>query len=475
MVAIAGLLGFLASNGPPLEPWHTEHLSAEYTLRSVDDVRTFEEYLALEDRLFEQLREEIYEKTETGPDYAIWRYSSGSAADPISRQPNLNRSYEFPVDNARGAVLLLHGMSDSPYSLHSVGKSLHERGYWVLGLRLPGHGTAPSALKTSTWQDMAAAVRLSMTHLRSRVGGKPVHVIGYSTGAPLALNMTLDFLDEGIRPLPASLVLVSPAIGITRAAALAGTKAAFGRLPGLGRIAWTEIQPEFDPYKYNSFTANAGAQVHKLTRSVAGRISKLASAGQESSMPPILVFKSTVDATVSTSAVIDRLLRHFPGNGNEMMLFDINRSAAHSVLLVSDPGPFTDRLMMDGNLPFALTLITNKDPDSTAIVARHKPPQSAVVTKTDELGLDWPRGIISLSHVALPISPHDPLYGAFRPAQKGEIYLGQIDIRGERGLLRISSNWLLRLRYNPFYTVLETRLFEWLDEQSGQRNSDAAE
>ena len=150
------------------------------------------------------------------------------------------------------------------------------------------------------------------------------------------------------------------------------------------------------------------------------------------------------------------------------MLFDINRSAVKSVLLVSDPGPFTDRLMTDATLPFAVTLITNKDLGSAAVVARYKPPLSATVTKTEVLNLDWPRGVISLSHVALPFSPHDPLYGEFPPDSTDVLYLGQIGIRGERGLLRISSDWLLRLRYNPFYTVLEARVLEWLDNGVGQ-------
>ncbi len=468
MVAAAALFGFQGYSGPPLKPWHTEHLSAEFTARKTDDVRTFEDYLALEDRLFDQLREEVYDATETGPAYALVRYSSGSAADPESRRPNLNRSFELRVDEARGGILLLHGMSDSPYSLRSLGKALHERGYWVLGLRLPGHGTAPSALKRANWQDMAAAVRLSMTHLASRVGQEPVHVVGYSTGATLALDLTLDSLDGGIQPTPASLVLISPAIGIARIAALAGTQALVGRLPGMGLLAWTQIVLEFDPYKYNSFTSNAGAQVHRLTRSVASRVAALVRSGRGSSMPPILVFKSTVDATVSTAAVVDRLLHRLPDNGNELMLFDINRSAVKSVLLVSDPGPFTDRLMTDATLPFAVTLITNKDQESAAVVARYKPPLSAKVTKTEALNLDWPRGVISLSHVALPFSPHDPLYGEFPPDSTDVLYLGQIGIRGERGLIRISSDWLLRLRYNPFYTVLEARVLEWVDNGAGQ-------
>ncbi len=468
MVAAAALGGFQGCSGPPLKPWHTEHLSAEFTAGKADDVRTFEDYLALEDRLFDQLREEVYDATETGPAYALVRYSSGSAADPESRQPNLNRSFELRVDEARGGILLLHGMSDSPYSLRSLGKALHERGYWVLGLRLPGHGTAPSALKRASWQDMAAAVQLSMTHLASRLGQKPIHVVGYSTGATLALDLTLDSLDGGIQPTPASLVLISPALGVARIAALAGTQAALGRLPGMGRLAWTQIVPEFDPYKYNSFTSNAGAQVHRLTRSVAGRVAALVRSGRGNSMPPMLVFKSTVDATVSTAAVVDRLLHRLPDNGNELMLFDINRSAINSILLVSDPGPFTDRLMTDAALPFTVTLITNKDPDSAVVVARYKPPLSARVTKTEALNLEWPRGVISLSHVALPFSPHDPLYGEFPPDSTDVLYLGQIGIRGERGLLRISSDWLLRLRYNPFYTVLEARVLEWVDNGAGQ-------
>jgi alpha-beta hydrolase superfamily lysophospholipase len=475
VVVIAGLVSFQATNGPDLEPWHTQHLSAEFTTRKADDVRTFDDYLALEDRLFDQLREEVYDATETGPAFALWRYSSGSAADPAIQQRDWNRSFELRVDNARGGILLLHGMSDSPYSLRTIGEALHERGYWVIGLRAPGHGTAPSGLKWVRWQDVAAAVQLSMTHLAAKVGERPVHVIGYSTGAPLAINLALDSLDDETLPTPASLVLVSPAIGITRAAALAGTKAAVGRIPGLGRIAWTQIVPEFDPFKYNSFTANAGAQVHKLTRTVAGRVAELASSGRGSEMPPILVFKSTVDATVSTSAVVDNLLNPIAENGNELMLFDINRNAVASVLLVADPGPLTDRLMNDADLPFAVSLITNKNQDTRAIVARYKPAHSANVTTTRTLDLEWPRGVISLSHVALPISPDDPLYGAFPPENRDVLYLGQLGIRGERGLLRISSDWLLRLRYNPFYSVFESRLFEWLGEEAEQQENSTAD
>lgn len=179
--------------------------------------------------------------------------------------------------------------------------------------------------------------------------------------------------------------------------------------------------------------------------------------------PPILVFKSAVDATVSTNAVVDRLLRHFSDNGNELVLFDINRSAVTSILLVSDPGPLTDQLMNDASLPFAITLIANENPESANVVAHYKPPNSPDILTTESLGLAWPAGIISLSHVALPFAPDDPLYGRIPPEHDDVIYLGQVQIRGERGLLRISSDWLLRLRHNPFYSVLETRAIDWVN------------
>jgi hypothetical protein len=37
-----------------------------------------------------------------------------------------------------------------------------------------------------------------------------------------------------------------------------------------------------------------------------------------------------------------------------------------------------------------------------------------------------------------------------------------MEILGERGLMKISSDWLLRLRHNPFYDYLERRVLEWV-------------
>ncbi len=88
-------------------------------------------------------------------------------------------------------------------------------------------------------------------------------------------------------------------------------------------------------------------------------------------------------------------------------------------------------------------------------------------SEVEYLDLAWPRGVVSLSHIALPFPPDDPLYGQHPPVGGTLIFLGDMAIKGERGLLKIPGDWLLRLRYNPFYPYLERRLFEWIDSDDG--------
>jgi len=455
------LTGLVGCGSSEIPVWNSQQLSSQYSAGNSQGVDSFQAYLALEEKVFRQLDEQIYSRTERGPQFALARYSAGSISDPRQQQPNWNRSFELTQEVPSAGVLLLHGMTDSPYSLRALGETLHQRGHQVVGLRLPGHGTAPSGMTTVSWQDMSAAVQLAMTHLGNRVGNKPIHIIGYSTGAALALDYALQVEQGQANPAPTSLVLISPAIGISPAAALAKWKRRLGLLPGLAGMAWLQIEPEFDPYKYNSFATNAAEQVHALTSSVAGRIAARNEPGKV--LPPILVLKSTVDATVSNDAVVDRLLMHLVPNRHQLVLFDINRFAANASLLVDDPGPFTTRLIEDQQLPFGLTLVANEDATSRSVNAYYKAPYSGTVSRSEALDLEWPHGVFSLSHVALPFPPDDPLYGRYRPTKPNQLFLGQQAFQGERGVLKIPGDFLLRLRHNPFYDYLESRVLNWLE------------
>ena len=238
---ISGLIGmclvllvlaiYLLNQKPDLKVWQTAQLDAEFTAAS--PVRTFAQYLVLEDRLFAQLNKEVYDRVEAKDKGLINRYNRGSCSDPDRWSPNWNRSFEFSVDPSAGkpkaGVLLIHGLSDSPYSLRSLGQRLQAAGAEVVGLRVPGHGTAPSALTRTTWQDMAAAVLLAMRHLREKVPDRPLFIIGYSNGGALALHYALSALEDPRLPPVERLVLISPEIGVSRIAALAIWQERIGR------------------------------------------------------------------------------------------------------------------------------------------------------------------------------------------------------------------------------------------------------
>ncbi len=449
---------FLESR-PELKVWHEVTLDAEFTANR--PAESFEAYLAMEDQLFAQLQERVYARIEPEARRLINRYHPDSLSNPDRWSTNWNRTFEFSTDMPRAGVLLLHGMSDSPYSLRSLGQHLHNSGAWVIGLRLPGHGTAPSGLVRVQWEDMAAAVRLAALHLHEKVVDSPLFLVGYSNGGALAVNYALSMLEDSTLPSITGLVLISPSIEVTPVAALAKWQARLGRLLGLNKLAWNSILPEYDPFKYNSFAVNAGHQVYRITNDIQSRIEAIGAAGKLNRFPPILAFQSVVDATVSTRAVVDRLFRKLPANGHELVLFDINRISEIEHVLINDPGSVIETMFHDANLPFTLNLLTNASKDNLDVVARQKQPGNSMINEIS-IGLKWPGGLYSLSHIALPFSVNDSLYGKLKPSNSKRIYLGSTDLRGERGVLQISAEDMLRLRWNPFYPYMERRILEFV-------------
>ena len=285
--------------------------------------------------------------------------------------------------------------------------------------------------------------------------------MGYSNGGALAVNYALSTLENSGLPPVAGLVLISPAIGVTPMAAMAKWQARLGRLLGLEKLTWSDILPEYDPFKYNSFAVNAGDQVYRLSTEIQTRLKATGSAGKLDRIPKVLAFQSMVDATVSTSAVINGLFAQLPAAGHELVLFDINRDARAEQWFKKDPGPEIAALLRDGDLPFKVSLVTNESGESSRVVVRRKTPGGLKSTKMS-LGLRWPREIYSLSHVALPFSVNDPLYGRSPSGDNPGIWLGNMELRGERGVLQVSAADMLRLRWNPFYSYMERRLLEFV-------------
>lgn len=465
--AIGTTLGLLIAfviylnNRPDLQVWHLADLGEEFTAEG--EVADFEAYLALEDRLFKEMDEVVYDVSPAAQGKAIDRYRRGSLSDPLRWSRNWNRSFMWSTESPKAAVLLLHGMSDSPYSLRHLGERLHTAGATVIGLRMPGHGTVPAGLVELTWQDMDAAVRLAVRHLAKQAAGRPLYLIGYSTGAALAVHYALATLNDSALPKVERIALLSPAIGVSPAAALAVWQARLGHLLGLDKLAWSDILPEYDPFKYNSFAVNAADVVYRLTDEIQQRLTE--QTGREgglAALPPILAFSSVVDATVSTPALVKGLFTRLPAGDHELVLFDINRRAEIEPILGWDPSAVVDALREDTRRSYRLSLVTNESPTSDRIVVRRLGLDNQGAEET-RLDASWPRDLYSLAHVALPFPPQDPLYGADPTAHSPGIRLGTLALRGERGVLQVGASDMLRLRWNPFYPYVQRRLLEFFE------------
>lgn len=460
-IVIALLAGgiFLLNLQPDLSVWHTAELEDEFTTES--KIHYFGEYLALEERLFKQLDEAVYAQIRPEEKHAINRFHKGSLADPDQWPINWNRSFEMPVTRPVAGVLLLHGLSDSPYSLRSLGEKLSKTGIHVLGLRIPGHGTAPSGLVNVKWEDMAAAVVLSMHHLKETLGDRPLYMVGYSNGGALAVQYMLSTLDTASLPRTSGVVLISPEIGVAKVAALAVWQGRIGRLLGLPKLAWNSVLPEYDPYKYNSFAVNAGDQAHRLTSEIQGQISRHAKSGGLSDLPPILAFQSVVDATVRAPALIEGLFNRLPQGNHELVLFDINRLESGNPLVNFKPLNQIYALLDKPTLPYSLAYVSNQTGSTRKVAVTQKNAASRRETILP-LSSTWPAGVYSLSHIALPFSPDDPLYGGDAAGESPGIQLGNVVLRGEKGALRINPTSLLRMHWNPFYDYLEQRVVNFI-------------
>lgn len=445
-------------NRPNLDVWHTAELTAEFTTES--PAQSFENYLEIEAKLFKQLDDQVFARVRPEDQRLFNRFHRGSLSDPGRWSPNWNRTFQLAADTPKIGVLLLHGMSDSPYSLRNAGRRLNGAGAWVVGLRLPGHGTAPAGLVTVKWEDMAAAVRLALRHLRHKVGDRPLYIVGYSNGGALAVDYALSSLKDAVLPSIEGIVLISPAIGVAAVVALAKWQTKIGQLLGLHKLAWNAILPEYDPFKYGSFAVNAGDQSYRLTKHIQSRLKALEGTMVLKRFPPVLAFQSAVDATVSVNAVVEGLFNRLPAGGHELVLFDINRLKEIERLLRDDPDPIIKKILRDENLPFAFSLVTNENEESRNIVVRRKVPGDSETTEIP-LKLAWPKELYSLSHVALPFPPEDPLYGRSDSFKSPGVHLGSLSLRGERGVLQIPASDMLRLRWNPFYAFMDQRLFEF--------------
>jgi alpha-beta hydrolase superfamily lysophospholipase len=365
----------------------------------------------------------------------------------------------MPAGKPLGAVVLLHGLTDSPYSVRRLAVNYQQHGFVAVVPRLPGHGTAPGALTDVDWEMWLAATRLAVREA-TRLAGEavPLHLVGYSNGGALAMKYALDALDVPALRKPQQVILLSPMIGVTAFARFAGFAGLPALLPPFAKAAWLNISPEYNPYKYNSFPVNAARQSWLLTKALQEQIGRAARENRLANLPPVLAFQSVMDSTVSTRAVVSGLFDQLPANGSELVMFDINQAASFRPLFKPSSWTATTALLPVVQRRYGVTIITNASEHSFSTVAKITPAGRTQETVVP-LAQSWPQDVYSLSHVAVPFPPDDDLYGR-EPGVKNRygISLGTIALWGETSVLSVGKEALMRVTSNPFYDFMQERI-----------------
>lgn len=99
----------------------------------------------------------------------------------VALDEGLTAPFELPGE--RGACLLVHGFTGTPWDVRPLGEALSRAGIAVHGVRLPGHGTTPRAMLDARAPDWLLACDDAL----ARLPGRRVAVAGLSMGALLGL------------------------------------------------------------------------------------------------------------------------------------------------------------------------------------------------------------------------------------------------------------------------------------------------
>ena len=145
-------------------------------------------------------------------------------------------------------------------------------------------------------------------------------------------------------------------IGVSRFAGAAGSWSPIGAIPYFAQSRWMDVQPEYIPFKYDSFPALRRAADRRADRRDRRRRGRGLEAGASRSSRRSSR-SSRWWTRPSRRRPVDGLFA-LPDNGSELVLFDVNRFEVM--------GPFLKRLREGGRRPlrqparpYRLSLVTN--------------------------------------------------------------------------------------------------------------------
>ncbi len=315
----------------------------------------------------------------------------------------------------RRGILLVHGLTDSPYFMRPMADFFRKQGFRVMAVLLPGHGTQPGDLLNMRWQEWAHVVGYGAGQLAGEA--EEIYLAGYSAGATLSVRQAV--LDSRVR----GVFLFSPALRVSALAAWANLHRLYSWLWPPAK--WVDIKPDADLYKYESFPKNAAYQMHAL---IADLHAKLPDRGLDI---PVFAAASADDTTVDPAATVEFMAR--------------SRYAGSKLVYYT-----TDTAQ----------LLPDIDANRVELVNSIVPEQN----------------IVSYSHLSILLPPDDPHYGRggeysnclhYYPHEMEKFSLCRRNSpavqQGEVTETLLRTGVLRRLTYNPHFAELEVSMRKFIE------------
>jgi len=361
----------------------------------------FDEYIRQSVQMLEKARVDLNE---------INRDAILDANRPFELKPAEARFPRNREGRYERGILLIHGLSDSPYLLKPIARHLQKRGFLVRSILLPGHGTVPGDLLNIRYGEWIRATEYGIHQLKRQA--EQLYLGGFSTGGALSIHEAMN--NKEIK----GLILFAPAVGIkSRWAFMADFIKIFQRWLG-------GEEDDRDYAKYETFAVNGGAQIYHLTR----RIDAAFASGQRLSMPVFTVL-SEDDISIDTNKML--------------AVFNAYVTSPKSLLVLYGSEGRKERKAIDGRILFQNSFLP------------------------DEHILDY-------AHISLVMPPDDPHYGkngGYRyclhyrnDPEKRMACLHDPQIRqGELTEENMKKYTLRRLTYNPGFDAMIGFLDRFLD------------
>ncbi len=266
---------------PSATPRYNPSSSPAYIPQAGD---SFDFYLEENSRRIRNALQKYYFNRHSNPfgDYTLEQVVAMRV--PFEIPVNAPLCMEAGLGKSRG-ILMLHGLSDSPFLLRELAQSLAQQYPCALirGLLTPGHGTVPGDLLHSTRLDWQRAADYGISSFAT--GVDELFIVGYSNGGLLALNYLDRHRDE---ELIAGLVLLSPALLTSDPRAYLSPYLRY-------LIKWVSKNADIDAAKYESFPMQAAAEFYLQTR-------EINSPAFRPLNTPLMMVISSDDTTVSAPA-----------------------------------------------------------------------------------------------------------------------------------------------------------------------------